>query len=116
MYADFGLYILFWMKNIIVFASSLALLVLGILIVSNKVKSTKVLGISFIISAIASAVSSLLSFLIRYVNVEIYARYAVFSSTVSYIATFAAALCICAFTCGCHGGKLFCKNGIKQVG
>ena len=105
MYTDFGLYILFWMKNIIVFASALAMLVFGILIASNKVKSTKVLGISFIVSAIASAVSNLLSFLIRYVNVEIYARYSVFSSTVSYIATFAAALCICIFIHKNYGKK-----------
>ena len=97
MYADIGILILFWMKIIIVFASALAGLIFGILIASNKVKSTKVLGIGIIISAAASIVSNAHNFLIRYVNIEVYARYATLSSIVTLIATFTGAICTCVF-------------------
>ena len=124
MYADIGILILFWMKIIIVFASALAGLIFGILIASNKVKSTKVLGIGIIISAAASIVSNAHNFLIRYVNIEVYARYATLSSIVTLIATFAGAICTCVFihknygiasSCRPHCGKLYSKYGVKQV-
>ncbi|MBR3340735.1 MAG: hypothetical protein IKG30_03855 [Clostridiales bacterium] len=105
MYADIGILILFWMKIIIVFASALAGLIFGILIASNKVKSTKVLGIGIIISAAASIVSNAHNFLIRYVNIEVYARYATLSSIVTLIATFAGAICTCVFIHKNYGKK-----------
>ena len=105
MYADIGILFLFWLKNIIVFASAVAVLVIGILIAVNKVKSTKVLGISFIISAVASLTSSLQDILIRYVDIEKYAQYVSISSVVTLISSLVAALCISIFIHKSYGKK-----------
>lgn len=102
---DLNLYMLLVVRNIILIGTGIVLLVVGILITSNKIKPTRILGIAFIISAVTSLISRSTGLLMRYGNVETFARTSSATSVIVFAGSIAATLCVCIFLHKRYGSK-----------
>ena len=105
MLIDFSYIILYWADIFMTFLSLVAMIAIGIVVVANRVKPTKILGVSFIIAAIGSLFSSVNNVIVRYVGVEIYAKYSSFSAIAGIICSLVVALCLCIYIHKSYGKK-----------
>ncbi len=96
---------IYWADIAASVVAGLALLVIGIMVVAGKVKSTRIFGVSFIFSGIALAVTFVFNFLLRYINQEMLVRMSYVTSITSLVSKFAVALCICIFFHKNYGKK-----------
>ena len=103
----------FMFYQLIIYASTimpigafLAELVLGILVASNKVKPTKILGIGYIFASVPILTGSLPQFIARYVGSAVFARISAALSWTGSICLLAASFCICMFIHKRYGKKL----------
>ena len=96
---------IYWADIAVSVVAGLALLVIGIMVIAGKVKSTRIFGVSFIFSGIALAFAFVFNFLLRYINQEMLVRLSYVSSITSFLSKIAVSLCICIFFHKNYGKK-----------
>lgn len=82
-----------------------ATLVLGILIAAGRIKSTKILGVGFIVSAAASLFAINSTVLQRYVGAAVFSKMSVASTFITMAAGLVSYFCICRFVHKNYGKK-----------
>lgn len=87
------------------YAACIAMIVFGILVVINKEKQTKILGISFIISGVSSLLGSAFTTVRRFVGVAVFTRMSYFSAVISMLTSAAVMFCICWYIHKTYGKK-----------
>ena len=86
--------------------TGLAMLIFGILIITNPVKSTKVLGIGFVLSAVNAILGSANTFSVRFIGMEQYARFSAANSIIGMIISFLSLVTICVYIHKNYGHRL----------
>ena len=97
--------LLYIIIRVTAFAASCALLVMGILVTVNKEKQTKILGIGFIISGVASVLSSLFTTFRYLMGAIIYSKLSIGLNLVSMVVSIATMFCICWYIHKTYGKK-----------
>ena len=120
MVTDLNLMMLYMVRIIIVFGSAVFLLIAGILIAVSKVKPTRILGVGYIISAVATLLSQTFSLSIRFVGTESFARLSTPVSVTGFACSLMSSLCICLFIHKRYGWKfiyipLLCLPVLSKV-
>lgn len=99
-------FLAYWIRNTLIVASVIGLLVIGIIITAKRVKSTKILGVSYIISAVSAGMSQTYTLIMRFVGIETAARLSTAVSVMSLVCNLACTLCLCIFLHKNYGKKL----------
>ncbi|MBE7069307.1 MAG: hypothetical protein E7386_02270 [Ruminococcaceae bacterium] len=96
---------LYIINRVLMIAASLGILVLGVMILVNKVKQTKILGIHFIIFGVSSACSCFLTGSQRFLGVAVYARFSIIYNVINILTIFAMLFCLCWYIHKTYGKK-----------
>ncbi len=96
-------YILFYFVRPAIY---LAIAVFGFIILFGKTKSTRILGLSFVLTSFASLLECASTLIVRFSGADTYFNFVSASSTIQVVITIAAPLCMCIFIHKNYGRKL----------
>ena len=96
-------YILFYFVRPAIY---LAIAVFGFIILFGKTKSTRILGLSFVLTSFASLLECASTLIVRFSDADTYSNFVSVSSIIQVVITIAAPLCMCIFIHRNYGKKL----------
>ena len=96
---------LYVILRLAIFSAGCALLVLGVLVTINKEKQTKILGIGFIISGVASILSGVFTTFRPMMGAVIYAKLSIGVNLIASLVSIATMFCLCRYIHKTYGKK-----------
>ena len=96
---------LYWISIISRAASVVVFLLMGILIIVSRAKSVKVLGVSFVISAVSSGISFVSSIIVNQLSSEQMNMLQISKSIIDNLCVYGSYVCICLFLHRNYGKK-----------
>ncbi|MBO4450299.1 MAG: hypothetical protein J5777_06910 [Clostridiales bacterium] len=97
--------VLYVLNRILMIAASFGILVLGVLVLVNKVKQTKILGVNFIILGLSSVFSCFLTATRTFMGIVVYAKLSQVYNIFTILTNFAIMFCICWYIHKTYGKK-----------
>ena len=95
-----------YLSRIVPVFAGIALVVIAILIIAKPVRSTKILGVGIVFTAVSKLLSSSYSISLRYISIEQVAGFSVPYNFILMLLSFLSLLCICVFIHKNYGIKL----------
>ena len=90
-------HLLMWTYYIVPLTAAVVTLVFGIMVTASKIKQTKILGISLILSALGSAVAGVYNLFMVLAGSMVVARLATVQSAFALIVAYACSVCTCIY-------------------
>lgn len=95
-----------YLSRIVPVFAGIAMAVIAIMIIAKPVKTTKILGVGFLLTAVNSLLGSFFNFSLRYLSIERVSEFSVAHSTTGMAFSFLSLVCICVFIHKNYGIKL----------
>ena len=90
-------HLLMWTYYIVPLTAAVVTLVFGIIVTASKIKQTKILGISLILSALGSAVAGVYNLFLVLAGSMVVARLATVQSAIALVVAYACSVCTCIY-------------------